>query len=275
MNRYKEAPPERKSSSEKMLPAYLAYAILITVLLLMVALTPATSTTTSTGVAASSVVSETSFGQSSVLGSTTAYARADHSHGTPATPTYSFLGNIPISAFNSGTGANATSYWAGNGTWATITATVADDDSAYLTITQGNTNYAATGTYTTLSQNNALYAATGTYLTSAINYMPSFVTAATSAINWSDGINQVITLSLATTVFTFSGGTAGYTYNLDIVQSSVATPNYVSWPASTVLTWSGGYLPLLSTTANATDSFTFVQRTSTLMRAIGFTPDQK
>lgn len=44
------------------------------------------------GTPASSVVSETSFGQSSAVGSSTDYARADHSHGTPAAPT-SVAGN--------------------------------------------------------------------------------------------------------------------------------------------------------------------------------------
>lgn len=38
------------------------------------------------GTPASTVVSETAFGQASAVGTSTAYARADHTHGTPPTP---------------------------------------------------------------------------------------------------------------------------------------------------------------------------------------------
>ncbi len=40
---------------------------------------------------ASSVVTETSFGQSSAVGTSTSVARADHTHGTPAVPAHSAL----------------------------------------------------------------------------------------------------------------------------------------------------------------------------------------
>lgn len=269
-------PPVHQEGFTRYMPIYLAIAICLAIVFAVINLAGSSGSATYL-TAATNVVSETSFGQSTVVGTATTYARGDHSHGTPATPTYSLLGNIPISAFNSGTGANASTYWRGDNSWATITATVSDDDSSYLTIASAATIYQPL--LPTGATNGWILTANGTTQAwtapaSTFNYMPSFVTAATSAINWSNGINQVIILSGTTSPFTFSGGTAGYTYNLDIVQSSSGT-NYASWPTSTALTWSFGYLPTLTTTANATDSFTFIQRTATLMRAVGFSPDQK
>jgi len=46
------------------------------------------------GTPASSVVSETSFGQSPAVGTSTDYARGDHTHGTPAVPAHSALSTL-------------------------------------------------------------------------------------------------------------------------------------------------------------------------------------
>jgi hypothetical protein len=46
------------------------------------------------GTPASSVVSETSFGQSPAVGTSTDYARGDHTHGTPAVPAHSALSSL-------------------------------------------------------------------------------------------------------------------------------------------------------------------------------------
>jgi hypothetical protein len=46
------------------------------------------------GTPASSVVSEQSFGQSPAVGTSTDYARGDHSHGTPAVPAHSALSTL-------------------------------------------------------------------------------------------------------------------------------------------------------------------------------------
>lgn len=46
------------------------------------------------GTPASSVVSETSFGQNPAVGTSTDYARGDHTHGTPAVPAHSALSSI-------------------------------------------------------------------------------------------------------------------------------------------------------------------------------------
>lgn len=60
---------------------------------------------------ASSVVTETSYGQSSVTGTSLAYAREDHSHGTPALPAHNTLSNLAwINAGHTGT-TNAVAAW--------------------------------------------------------------------------------------------------------------------------------------------------------------------
>ncbi len=46
------------------------------------------------GTPATTVVSETSYGQSPVVGTSTDYARGDHSHGTPAVPAHSALSSL-------------------------------------------------------------------------------------------------------------------------------------------------------------------------------------
>lgn len=46
------------------------------------------------GTPATTVVSETSFGQSPVVGTSSDYARGDHSHGTPAVPAHSALSTL-------------------------------------------------------------------------------------------------------------------------------------------------------------------------------------
>jgi len=53
---------------------------------------------------ASSVVTETSYGQSSATGTSLAYAREDHTHGTPALPAHNTLSNLAwINAGHTGT----------------------------------------------------------------------------------------------------------------------------------------------------------------------------
>lgn len=72
---------------------------------------------------ASSVVTETSFGQQSANGTSLDYARADHSHGTPAIPGHDTLSNLAWA--NSGhTGSStAVAAWNVNGAATTVQAT--------------------------------------------------------------------------------------------------------------------------------------------------------
>jgi hypothetical protein len=60
---------------------------------------------------ASTVVTETSYGQTQAVGSSSNYARADHSHGTPAVPAHNTLSNLAwINAGHTGV-ANAVAAW--------------------------------------------------------------------------------------------------------------------------------------------------------------------
>jgi hypothetical protein len=61
--------------------------------------------------AATTVVTETSYGQSSAVGTATTFAREDHSHGTPALPAHNTLSNLAwINAGHTGV-ANAVAAW--------------------------------------------------------------------------------------------------------------------------------------------------------------------
>jgi hypothetical protein len=72
---------------------------------------------------ASSVVSETGFGQQAANGTSLDYARADHSHGTPALPGHNTLGSLAWA--NAGHTGSTTSVaaWDGGGTAAVVQAT--------------------------------------------------------------------------------------------------------------------------------------------------------
>lgn len=77
------------------------------------------------GTPASSVVSETSYGQSPVVGTSTDYARGDHSHGTPAVPAHSALSSLAWTS--SGHTGTATSVAVFNGGGAAAVSTPSAD----------------------------------------------------------------------------------------------------------------------------------------------------
>jgi len=74
---------------------------------------------------ASSVVAETSFGQSSAVGTSTSVARADHTHGTPAVPAHSALSSLAWTS--SGHTGTATSVAVFNGGGAAAVSTPSAD----------------------------------------------------------------------------------------------------------------------------------------------------
>ncbi len=74
---------------------------------------------------ASSVVTETSFGQSSAVGTSTSVARADHTHGTPAVPAHSALSSLAWTS--SGHTGTATSVATFNGSGAAAVSTPSAD----------------------------------------------------------------------------------------------------------------------------------------------------
>lgn len=73
--------------------------------------------------AASSVVSETSFGQSAATGTATAYAREDHTHGTPAVPAHTDLSALAWTSSGHTGSTTAVAAWNGNGAAAAVQAT--------------------------------------------------------------------------------------------------------------------------------------------------------
>ena len=79
---------------------------------------------------AASVVAETSFGQSSVVGTSTNYARQDHTHGTPAVPAHSALSTLAWTA--SGHTGSTTSVAGWNGSASTPVLYQATTDETYL-----------------------------------------------------------------------------------------------------------------------------------------------
>ncbi len=78
--------------------------------------------------------------------------------------------------------------------------------------------------------------------------------AATTAIDWSLGNTQKVTLGGATT-FTFANGQSGGKYTLVLIQDATGSRT-VTWPAS--VKWSGGTAPTLTTTATKTDFVGFI-----------------
>lgn len=75
------------------------------------------------GTPASSVVSETSYGQSPAVGTSSDYARGDHTHGTPAIPAHSALSSLAWSSSGHTGASNAVATWNGGGTATALQAT--------------------------------------------------------------------------------------------------------------------------------------------------------
>jgi hypothetical protein len=76
------------------------------------------------GTPASTVVTETSFGQASAVGTSTNYARGDHTHGTPAAPSHPSLTTLGWSASGHTGTSSSVAGFNGAGAAQTIQATV-------------------------------------------------------------------------------------------------------------------------------------------------------
>jgi hypothetical protein len=75
---------------------------------------------------ATTVVTETSYGQTQAVGTAATYAREDHTHGTPAVPAHNTLSNLAwINAAHTGA-ANAVAAWNEFGV-ATVSQATADE----------------------------------------------------------------------------------------------------------------------------------------------------
>ena len=73
--------------------------------------------------AASAVVAETSYGQASVVGTSTSYARQDHSHGTPAVPAHTALSSLAWASAGHTGSSTSVAAWNGGGTATVVQAT--------------------------------------------------------------------------------------------------------------------------------------------------------
>lgn len=76
--------------------------------------------------AAATVVAQTAYGQSSIVGSSTSYARQDHSHGTPAIPAHTALSLLAWTASGHTGSSTAVAAWNGGGV-ATVVQATADE----------------------------------------------------------------------------------------------------------------------------------------------------
>jgi len=75
------------------------------------------------GTPATTVVSETSPGQSPVVGTSTDYARGDHSHGTPPVPAHTALSSLAWTSAGHTGSSTAVAAWNGGGAAAVVQAT--------------------------------------------------------------------------------------------------------------------------------------------------------
>lgn len=73
--------------------------------------------------AASTVIAETAYGQSSIVGTSTSYARQDHSHGTPAIPAHTTLSSLAWTASGHTGSSTAVAAWNGGGVATVVQAT--------------------------------------------------------------------------------------------------------------------------------------------------------
>lgn len=112
---------DEESYSSGSIPA--AKSLVITATALSQSLAARITGITNTIVPASYVQSGTSFGQATLTGTSTEYARADHQHGTPALPAHSGLASLTWSGSGHTGVANSVATWNSSGTAAVSTPT--------------------------------------------------------------------------------------------------------------------------------------------------------
>ena len=113
-------------------------------------------------------------------------------------PASTLTGNLGISSFNSGTSANANTYWRGDGTWANITA----GGSGTVTSVTINTNAGVSGSVATATTTPNITLTLGAITPTSVNAVilsgtssPALAVSGTSSISGANSGDQTITLT--------------------------------------------------------------------------------
>lgn len=173
-------------------------------------------------------------------------------------------GNLPVGNLNSGTGAGATTFWRGDGSWAAAVIS--------LTCGTGFTGGTVTGTGTCaadIATNSNIWSATASKLvdSAGLNSAGGYVSltdAATIAVDMSTGINFTVTLGGNRTLGAPSNTQGGRSGCIDVVQDGTGTRTLAF---NAVWKFPGGIAPVMTTTAGAIDMLCYVVRDSTHIKA--------
>jgi hypothetical protein len=162
-------------------------------------------------------------------------------------------GNLPVTNLNSGTSASASTYWRGDGTWASVSSmTYPGAGIANSTGSAWGTSYTTSGSGTVVALNNTP-TLTNPTITNYVEtpYSANSSTAITLALT--NGTVQIITLTGNATI-TMPTAVSGKSFTLLLKQDATGSRT-VTW--STV-SWPGGTAPTITSTASKLDKYVFI-----------------